>query len=785
MLLFALLLNIVYLYNVYFIMKKIFYIPITLLILAACSTTKNIPEGQYLLDKIEVKHDTKNATSDLESFIRQQPNSSFPLLGRMRLKIYNMAGQDTSKWINRFVRSIGQAPVLYSTSQTIISEIQLIKQLNNQGYLNAKGDTTLSIKGNKISVTYNLQGHTPYKIRNYIYDLSDTTIARIMTKVPTKPLLNTGDFYDMGMLEEERIRINTIMRNVGYYDFSKDYVYFRADTTLNSHQVDLYLDVYPKKDSLPYKRYKLDKITVISGLNSITTNERGQSNTNRWFFRNADTTDYKDIRIIRGRNKFLRPTSIYRNNFLRKGRYYSDMALNYTYQSYSRMGAIKQVNIATSPSPKDSTLLDATIILMPANAHWFKAGLDGTNSAGDIGIAPSISYQHQNLFNGGEQLNIRLKGAYEFITGGKSDDLLGQNYYEYGIETSLTFPLFLFPWLKKSWREQPSATTKFNISLNNQHRPEYERQFFNMGINYGWSTYQYRLRHGLDLLDINFIRMPWVSHRFDSLYLSNENNTLIRESYRDQLVARTAYSIALTNGRRYNLLYPTYSLRTSLEVAGALPRLATTLGKAKEDELGQKQVLGVTYAEYIKGSIEYARTFYFSKKHSLAYRTAIGIAQPYGNSSVLPFERRFFAGGANSIRGWNTRSLGPGGYKKPDPKKNDFVNQAGDMKFEFNIENRMKLTSLFEFAQFIDAGNIWTLKNYENQKGGQIRLKDFYKEIAVSWGMGIRFDLSFLLIRFDAGMRIYDPGEDQSNRFVLFQPRSSRMAYHFGIGYPF
>ncbi|MBD8387466.1 BamA/TamA family outer membrane protein [Dysgonomonas sp. BGC7] len=769
-------------------MRKLSSFLISMLFLGfvACSTTKNIPEGSYLLDNFEVKHDTKNASSDLEDFVRQQPNSSMPLLGKVRLKIYNMAGQDTSKWMTRFIRKMGQPPVLYNNSQTAISASQLKKELNNQGYLNAEVDTILKIKGNKMSVVYNIKGHTPYRIRNYTYAISDTTMSRIMNKVPLRPLLNKGDFFDMSMLEEERLQVNTVMRNVGYYNFSKEYVYFKADTTLNSHQVDLFLDIYPTKDSVPYPRYKLDKVTIISGINSIDNmmGPGGQINTNRWFFRNADTTEYRDIKIIRGRNKFLRSTSIYRNNYVRPGSYFSDMAQSYTYQAYTKMGAIKQVNITMNPSVTDSTKLDATIILLPANAHWFKAALDGTNSAGDLGIAPSVSYQHQNLFNGSEQLSIKLKGAYEFITGGHSTDLMNQSFYEYGAETSLTFPLFLFPYLKKSWREKPTATTTFTVGLNNQHRPEYTRQFFNTTINYGWTTYKSRLRHSFDFVDINYIRMPWMSQNFKDNYLNNSDNTLLMESYRDQLVARNAYTVTLINGRRFNPLYPTYSLRGTIEVSGAIPRLVTTINGSKVDEYGQKRILGVAYAEYVKGSVDYARTFYFSKKHSLAYHVMLGLAHPYGNSDILPFERRFFAGGANSIRGWSTRSLGPGSYRK-NREGSDFVNQTGDMKLELSIENRMKISSMFEFAQFIDAGNVWTLLSYKEQPGGLFQFNSFYKEIGLAYGVGLRLDLDFLLLRFDAGMKAYDPGLEQSRRFVLFKPTLNRMAFHFGIGYPF
>lgn len=759
-------------------MKNSYYIFILVtVILGACSTTKNIPEGKYLLNDMIVKTDNKvNSPSELESFVRQHPNGGLPLLGKLRLKIYNMAGSDTSKWVNRTVRKMGEAPVIYSESQTVISANQLKKEMNNLGYLNAEVDTVLTPKKNKISVTYDIKTGIPYRIRNYTNTIADTTISKIVGRSLLKPVLNEGDLFDMENLEQERIRINNILRNWGYYTFSKEYVYFKADTTLNSNQVDLFLDIYPPRDSIPYSQYKIDKVTVISGYDYNTPINR--------FLRRADTTVYNNMTIIRGRDNFLRSSSINRRNYLRQGRRYSDMAFSATYEAFSNLSAIKQTNITLTPSASDSThLLDATIILSPANAHWFRASLEGTNSAGDIGVAPSVAYQHQNIFNGGEQFSIKLKGAYEFVGGSKNTDLLNDNYYEYGIDFGLTFPQFLFPWLKKSWRERPSATTRFNIGLTNQHRSQYTRQFFNATVNYGWTTSYGRIRYGLDLFDINYVRMPSISDAFRENYLEGPNsNPLLRETYKDQLIARTALSVTLGPRRMFNRSPHTYNIRSTVEVAGALPRLVTALGGGTKGEEGFKKIVGVEYAEYVKGTFDYSRTFVFSKKHSLAYHIGVGFAYPYGNSTILPFERRFFSGGANSVRGWNTRSLGPGSFRRSNTNT-DFVNQAGDYKLDMSVESRHKVSDLFEIAGFIDAGNIWTVHNYEGQSEGQFKFNKFYKEIAVAYGLGLRLDLGFLLLRFDTGVRLYDPGREQSERFVL--PALPRMALHFGIGYPF
>ncbi|MDR2953584.1 MAG: BamA/TamA family outer membrane protein [Prevotella sp.] len=753
--------------------RRIIYISLVFS-LVACNTTKRIPDGSYLLDSFSIKNDTKKPVSDLEDFVRQQPNSKFPLLGKVRLNIYNMAGQDTSKWLNRMIMKLGQPPVIYSDRQTAISMSQLKKQLNNKGYLDAIVDTILRAKGKKISVIYNLKGNTPYRIRNYSYTLSDTLMARILDHASIRPLLNKGDMFDMDKMEQERTQVSNMMRNAGYFDFSKKYLYFKADTTLNSHEVDLYMDVYPAKDNRPYKRYTLNDVTILSG-----ANDEG-------FHRGADTTDVKGVKIIHGKDNFLHNSTILRNNYFKEGEYFSDIAADNTYTSYGKIRAIKHINIDLLPSPEDSTKLDATIILLPTNIHRFSAAIDGTNAAGDFGFAPSVSYHHLNLFNGGEEFTVKLKGAYEFVTGSrKNSELLNRSYFEYGIENSLSFPAFLFPWLKRKWREQPSATTRISIGLNNQHRPEYTRRFLNGKLSYGWYSTSGKFRHELDLIDINYVTMPWMSDWFEE-HIYDTDNSLLWASYLDKLISVMAYSFTWTNRQKQSPLRPTFTFRASLETAGTLPRLITSMGKARKNEYGQKLIMGVDYAEYVKGNIDYSKTFYFSRKHSLAFHAVLGLAYPYGNSYYIPFEKQFFAGGSNSIRGWSTRTLGPGAYQSEyNGNKIDYLGHLGDMKLEFSIENRIKAGKYLEFAQFIDAGNIWTLKDYEDQPGGLFKFNSFYKEIAIAYGVGVRFDLEFLLLRFDWGAKAYDPGRDRSKRFVLFKPAFNRMALHFGIGYPF
>ena len=746
-----------------------------------CSTTKNIPEGKYLLNSFEIKSDKKAIdVTYLEDYVQQQPNST---LAKMRLRVYNLAGQDTSKWINRTIQKLGQPPVIYSPRLTDISATQLAKELSNLGYLRATVDTVLIPKGKKMNVRYDINSGNAYRIRNYEYTIYNKNINRSLKPARKYTRVQPGTIFSQVVLDNSREHLTTYLRNIGYYKFSKEYLYYKADTTLNSSQVDLYLSLYESKDSTTFQKYKIRNVTVLSGFDPMS---RG----NNVYFANPDTTMYKGLKIIHGSNDFLRNSTISRNTYLRPDALYADMNYTNTTGAFNGIGVIKQTDIAFTPiiNEKDSIQqVDAFITLVPGNTHFFQTELQGTNSAGDFGIAPSITYQHQNIFNGAEILKLRLKGAYEFISKSNSSGVAGHNYYEIGGDASLSFPLFLLPWLKKSWRELPSASTQFSVGLTTQHRQEYTRQFFNATLTYRWTTWKKRLNHQFDLWDINYIRMPWVSDWFKEQYLSSTANAVLKASYQDQLISRTAYSFNYSNTNLWGGI-PKNSIaaRASIEVSGLLPRLATAFGDPKKNSSGQKEILGIAYAEYIKGDASFAQTFQLNKVQSWAYRIGLGVASPFGNSNVLPFETRFFSGGANSVRGWQTRGLGPGAYRPKDNNGNDFANRVGDIKLDLGIEFRNMISEYFQLAAFVDAGNIWTIRNYaESQPDGQFKFSNFYKEIAMSYGAGIRFDLGFLLLRLDTGIRAYDPGRVEGERWVIFKPALNRMAVHFAIGYPF
>ncbi len=757
-------------------MKKIIYFISIITCLWSCNSTKHIPDANYLLTGYKIKADTKDIdASYFESFIRQQPNN------KIRLIVYNAAGQDTSKWLNRTVQHLGQPPVIYNPLQTKNSAIQVERELNNMGYLRAKVDTLLKEGDKKMAVTYDIHNNGLYTIRNLNYAIGNKNIEQSLAPAKKYARIKPGVTFSQIDLDGSRASITTYLRNTGYYKFSKELLYYKADTTLNQHKVDLFLSLYPPKDSTTFKKYKIRNVNILSGFDPLVRD-------NEKLFSKVDTTNYKGIKIIHGKNNFLRNSTLYRNNYIRPGAMYSDRDFTRTTGAFNSIGVVKQTNIQFTEvgNTADSIqYMDALVSIAPGNTHFFQTELQGTNSAGDLGVAPSITYQHQNLFNGAEILKLKLRGAYEFIT---SADSTNQNYYEYGFDASLSFPQFLFPWLKPKWRELPSASTQISAGINNQHREEYTRQFFNATLTYRWTSMQNRFSHAINLLDINYVRMPWTSDDFIN-QINNANNPILKESYKNQLIARLSYNITYTNangqtGRR--LPRNIYTVRAGVEVSGLFPRLVTSFYNAPRDSLGAKQIMGISYAEYVKVDLSFAQTHTLNTKNKLAYHIGLGVANPYGNSFVLPFETRYFSGGANSVRGWNTRGLGPGSYVAKTTGVNDFVNQVGDIKLDLNFEYRNKVSKYLELASFVDAGNIWTIKNYEeSQPDGQFKLDTFYKQIALSYGAGIRFDLGFLLLRLDTGIRAYDPAREENDRWVIFRPALNRMAWHFAIGYPF
>lgn len=767
--------------------KHYILIIVVLVLLSACSTTKYVPDGSYLLDEVEIITDNKELKpSELSLYLRQKPNNKWFNLFKTQLHIYSLSGRDSTKWINKALRRVGDAPVIFSDLETRLTQDELKKSINNRGYMSASVDYSTKVKKKKLKLTYHVTSGKPYRVRSISYRIPDKKVKEYILGDSVNTLIREGILFDVNVLDNERQRITRHLTENGYYKFNKEYITYVADTVRNSYLVDLAMHVDMFKahaDAMPepHKQYYMNNVSFITDYDVMQSSDIGSIEIN-------DSIHYRNHPIYFKDKLNLRPKILSTNSAIGRGGLYNVQDVENTYSNFSRLQYIRYTNIRFYETQLgDTTKLNTYVMLTKNKPKSISFQLDGTNSAGDLGAAAALSFQHRNLFKGSELFSLRLRGAFEAVSGLQTtyrDD----GYTEIGVEASLNFPRFIFPFLSSDYRKKIRATTELNIQYNYQFRPEFTRIVASAGWGYRWGLKQQYSQHRIDLVDINYLYMPWISADFKDKYLQeNKENYILKYNYEDRLIVRTGYSFTFNSAGRAlvnnTLIGNSYAVRFNVESAGNLLYAFSSLAKLPKNGNNEYTLLDIPFAQYVKADIDFAGNYVIDSRNSIAFHVAAGIAMPYGNADVIPFEKRYFSGGANSVRGWSVRELGPGKYVGD----NNFLNHSGDIKFDASIEYRTKLFWKFDGALFIDAGNIWTLRDYDDQPGGQFKLDSFYKQIAASYGMGLRLDLDFFVIRFDAGMKAINPiYESGRNRYPIYHPKLSRdLALHFAVGYPF
>lgn len=774
-----------------------------IIILAACSATKHVPDGEYLLDRVSVDVTDRNDVSETElyNFLRQTPNHKVLGFAKLQLATYSLSGRDTTRWYNRWLRRVGQAPVIYDPDLTEASCRQLQLALVNSGYLDARvvADTVRHAGRKRIDVRYRIVAGEPHRIAAMNYNIADRAVRRIVMADTADAIVKTGMLLDRNALDEERGRITRLLRNAGYYDFNREYINYTADTIAGSRLVGLTLNLHTPSekpgghtalaalaDSLGlsgvrHHRYDVRNVTFVLANQSDTVGPGAV----------RDTVTYNGVKFVYGSDRYIRPKVLDEMCYIVAGKPYSAAAVERTYEALGRLSIIRYINIDMQPVGADGDvgLLDATIYLARNKKMTASVELEGTNSEGDLGFGLGLTYQHRNLNHGSELLTTKLRGSYESLSG-NFDGLINNRYTEFAGEVGITLPRFECPFLSKSFKQRRLASTEFTFSANYQERPEYTRIILGTAWKWKWQQQRadYLRRQTYDLIDINYVRLPRSTINFiDEIAPSNP---LLRYSYEDHFIMRMGYTYSRTNRRLPSATLNALavqphvtSLRLSVEMAGnLLYGISNMIGQKKSS--GVYKIFGIQYAQYVKGEADFTYTRNFNTRNSLAMHVGAGIAYPYGNSSMVPFEKRFYAGGANGVRGWGVRTLGPGAY---DAKNSvtDFINQCGDIRLDLSIEYRAKLFWVLEGALFVDAGNIWTIKDYPNQPGGQFKFDKFYKQIAAAYGLGLRMDFTYFLLRLDLGFKAYNPAMNQE-RWPIIHPRWGRDAnFHFAVGYPF
>ncbi|WP_367769435.1 BamA/TamA family outer membrane protein [Flavobacterium sp. WC2421] len=767
----------------YSIMKNkapLLYFLFVILFLSGCSGTKYLPEGELLYTgakiKIEgnepAKKERKALKSELELLVRPKPNSSF--LGmRPKLFFYNLAGQPKKeKGIRYWIKTkLGEAPVLYSKVDLEYNKSVLQNYSENKGYFNVKSTADSTRTGKKAKATYTVTPNKRYFIRDVKFPEDSSAVAAAVRKTQRRSLLKKGEGYSLEVIKTERERIDTRLKEKGFYYFNPDYLLVQVDSTVADHQVDLIVKIKTDAPQLSKEQYKINKVVVYPNYSINTDNASSNSDS---------IVHYKDFTIIDNEHLF-NPSIFDRTLYFKKGDYYNRTNHNLSLNRLVNLGTFKFVKNQFKVADTISNYLDAYYYLTPLPKKSIRVEvLAKTNSANYTGTELNVNWSNRNLWKGAEQLTISAFGGVEVQVSGQNN---GFNVYRFGTEANLIWPRLIAP-----FKFQSSSgfvpKTKATLGYEFQNRTKlYSLQTFKGSFGYLWKENE-RKEHLLNVTEITFASPQNVTALYREQIAANASLGKVIEK---QLIFGPTYSYTYTNTmekRKKNTFY----YKGSIDLAGNITGLLSGANIKSGDTV---KVFKVPFSQFIKVENEFRHYLKLGAESQLASRIIVGAGFAYGNSNEMPFIKQFFNGGTNSIRAFRARSIGPGTFDGSTNANTFLPDQSGDLKLEFNTEYRAKIYGLVKGALFMDAGNIWLLKDNIDKPGAKFS-KDFLNELAVGVGAGLRFDFSFLVLRTDLAFPIRKPYLPDGQRWVLDKVnfgsgswRNDNLVFNLAIGYPF
>jgi len=752
-----------------------------ILFLNSCVTTKYVPEGERLLAKVKIDNSAENiSNNELKSYVRQQENLKILGFWKFYLGVYNLSGHDESKKINRWIRKIGEEPVIFDSLLVERSVSQLTLFLNNQGYYQAEvSDAIRYPTKKKAKVEYIINAGPRYRIKDVFYRIEDDSLKYLILNDSSNSVLRPGRAFSVRLHDRERERITRRLNNQGYYAFSKDFIYFNVDSANADYLIsDTIVISKPASQTSTdlqfHSKYSIRDVVFHVGGNPQDVIFEGIA-----AHQFKDTINYQGFTIVFNDKLDFKPSVLTTSNYIYPGDLYRADLVERTQFLLSGLRIFRYINIrfreiSDSYDKDGNKQIDCIIHLIQGDNISHSFSFEGTNSSGNLGAGGSFNYQHKNIFKGAELLSLSALIARQDQYIYKSEKLF--NTLETGGEASIVFPKFMLPIRIEKFRQRYNPYTTFSVSYNYQRRPDYTRSIASARLAYSWRSSR-TTTHNFSLLDLNFVNIPKISFDFKNLI----DSTFLTNIYKDHFILNTNYTITYNQqsiGRNTSFWF----LRYNFESAGNILNLVVPLFATPQEEDYYK-LFSVRYAQYIKNEIDLRYNQRLNRLSSVVYRIFAGIAVPYGNLDILPFSKRYFSGGAYSLRAWPVRGLGPG-FVECDYSR--FYNQTADVKLEANLEYRFKLFWILEGAFFLDAGNIWDISKQSGREEGLFKFNEFYKQIALGTGFGTRFDFNFVLFRIDFGLKLYDPSVVQN---IRWRPVSgynrNDYAFNFAIAYPF
>ena len=755
--------------------------------LAACSNIKYLPKGEslYIGGEVKIQGDSiksseeKALRAELAGLLRPKPNTTFLGL-RPKLFAYNIAGTPKKpKGLRNWLKNkVGEPPVLASSVDLQKNQDILQNRLENKGYFQSvvTGDSTS--KNRKVKAEYRAVPGPQYVISSVTFPADSAVLEKAVAATADKTLLRPGEPYNLDVIKGERERIDVTLKERGFYYFSPDYLLVKVDSTIGSQQVDLFVTVKPETPAIARHAYNIGDIFIYPNFSLAQT----EADTSK-----ADAVLFEGFYVV-DKDRTFKPSVFKRSMFFNSGEVYNRKDHNLSLNRLTTIGSFKFVkNRFERDESAGSPTLDAFYYLTPLPKKSLRGEVLGTTKSNNLtGSEVSVSWRNRNAFRGAEQLSIRAYGGFEVQVSGTQR---GYNTFRLGTEATLSIPRFVVPFFDFNTTNRFVPRTKFTLGyeLLNK-RKLYSLNSFRGQAGYNWKESESK-EHEANLISINYVQPANVTQQFrDSI----SNNITLAKSIEKQFIIGSTYSFTYNNQvqvARQNNVY----FNANLDLAGNIWGLASGADYRSNDTA---TIFKARFSQYIRVDGDFRYYYKLSRNSQLANRIIAGVGYPYGNSFELPFIKQFFIGGSNSIRAFRARSVGPGTYRPDEATLDNFLpDQSGDLKLELNTEYRTKLAGIVHGALFADAGNIWLFRNNPDPlkvKEGAKFTKEFMSQLAVGAGFGLRFDLSFLVLRTDLAFPLRKPWLPEKERWVFddidFADKNWRrenLVFNLAIGYPF
>ncbi len=766
-----------------------------LVFFSRCNVSKHLSEGESLLVKNKFILQTKAPASEKEKMredfakiTAQKPNKKFLGIMPFRLWMYNNAthAKKLTKFRQWIIDKVGEAPVLFDSTQLTRSERQLETYLFNFGYFHNDVTDTFITKKKRTTIVYTVKTATPWKIGDVELPKGHNDCDSLVRIRRENTFLRKGDRFDITNLKSERDRIETVLRNSGYFFFNREYITFDLDSSTQSQQVNIKIAINQLLDSTQHQQYRINQIYVISDYTPDVLNDT----------LHRDTITVGEYHFISHHENFKKGV-LMDAIFFRKGDLYSKEKELRTINRFSLLGVFKFISMDYNVSNTDSHFLNSHIYLTPAKRQEISAGGDvNVTNEGYFGLQGTISYKNKNLSKhadqflfdatGGVQLRFSKKEQVKVISGTAS--------------TNFTYYLnrFLVPFKAKAFARNTNPKTKINVNYTFEHRFDfdpagdvtflYQLHHFSFSFGYEWNENPMK-RHLFNPITVSFYLIPKRGSEFTRRL---DLNPILKSSFEEQVIIGPNYTFAFSN-QKTNRDKAFMSFRTNIETAGNIIYAGYRLANLKNDHDSVYLIAKRPFSQYFRIDGDWRNTVRMNNHSAFAIRTYAGIGVPYGNSSALPFVKQFFAGGPNSLRGFQIREIGPGGYVDTSSFNREtgekthvgFFNQTGDIKLEANAEIRFDIYKWFKGALFVDAGNVWTIRK-DTRQYGEFNFKRFWSEFAVDAGAGLRFDFNYFVVRFDYGFPLRDPRRVEGKRWQFENGYAFKNGqFQLAIGYPF